>query len=277
MVVDYVNGMNDIRKRLLQPIIPQELIFRDDPVRMIRAVKYAAAADFSIPWILKRRIKKEANLLEQVSPSRLTEELSKIIRSPAASKIVKNLDGAGLYGYLQKEASALMRRDPAFCRAYLAGFGKAAPSPAMSAGKVSSAVPGSASGAIFSTEGTVRRRTKEVDGWPLTSLVRNYLELKAPWQALKKGSWEDYRAVFFDTRRFILPMNPPRIELEQAVRIVLAEHGIELKKTRVFEREPRKQDGLVHPQAKTEEQQKPKQRRNRRKNAAAAKSIAELD
>jgi len=277
VVVDYVNGMNDIRKRLLQPIIPQELIFRDDPVRMIRAVKYAAAADFSIPWILKRRIKKEANLLEQVSPSRLTEELSKIIRSPAASKIVKNLDGAGLYGYLQKEASALMRRDPAFCRAYLAGFGKAAPSPAMSAGKVSSAVPGSASGAIFSTEGTVRRRTKEVDGWPLTSLVRNYLELKAPWQALKKGSWEDYRAVFFDTRRFILPMNPPRIELEQAVRIVLAEHGIELKKTRVFEREPRKQDGLVHPQAKTEEQQKPKQRRNRRKNAAAAKSIAELD
>jgi len=122
LVVDYVNGMNDIRKRKLRPIIPPELIFRDDPVRMIRAVKYAAAGGFTIPWLLRQRIKKEAFLLHQISSSRLTEELAKIIRSPAASQIIENLENSGLYGFLQKEASSLMKQDPSFRSAYLARF-----------------------------------------------------------------------------------------------------------------------------------------------------------
>ena len=211
LVVDYVNGMNDIKKGILRPIIPSELIFKDDPVRMIRAVKYAVVGSLSIPWRLNRRIKKEAELLNQVSPSRLTEELSKIIRSPVASQIVQELEKTGLYVYLQKEASALMKNNPAFRAAYLAGFNKS----------------------IF----------------PLSSLVRDYLELTIPsakqslnkplqlsWKELEKGSFEDYRAVFQDVRRFILPMNPPRIELEQALRIIFTEHGIDVKKSRFFER-----------------------------------------
>jgi len=203
IVVDYVNGMNDIRKRQLRPIIPPDLIFKDDPVRMIRAIKYAVAGDFSIPWKLKRRIKKEGALLGGISHSRLTEELSKIIRSPAAARIVESLEEAGLYGFLQKEASALMKKNPAFRSAYLKSL------------------------AGMDTQ----------EGAALAALIRDYLELKTHWKTLAKASWEDYRAVFFDARRFILPMNPPRIELEKAVRLIFAEHGIELKKTRLFERE----------------------------------------
>jgi len=220
IVVDYVNGMNDIKKRQLRPIIPIPLIFKDDPVRMIRAIKYAAAGNFSVPWLLKQRIKKEAHLLSGISASRLTEELSKIIRSPAAAQIVKNLEEAGLYGYLQKEASALMKTNPVFCGAYLKSLGETCLAPL-------AATP--------------------VTAPPVTALIRDYLELTLSWQDLKKGSWDDCRAVFFDARRFILPMNPPKIELDKAVRSIFAEHGIEIKKTRLYERERRRASAEPHP------------------------------
>jgi poly(A) polymerase len=217
VVVDYVGGMDDIRKKRLRPIIPPELIFRDDPVRMIRAVKYAAAVNFEIPWLLGRRIKKEAALLEGVSASRLTEEMGKIVRSPVMARIVENLEAAGLYRYLQKEAAALMRENPAFRRSYLARL---------------------AGTRGVATEG----RTVPA----LAALVWDYLETHTPWDTLVKGSWEDCRAVFFDARRFVFPMNPPRLELEEAVRLILGSHGIELKKTRLFERERRKTPGIKH-------------------------------
>ncbi|MDR2313209.1 MAG: polynucleotide adenylyltransferase PcnB [Spirochaetaceae bacterium] len=209
VVVDYVNGMADIKKRILRPIIPVELIFKDDPVRMIRAVKYAAAGGFKIPWLLQRRIKKEAPLLKEISASRLTEELSKIIRSPYAARIVEALEDAGLYGYLQKEASALLKTDAGFRSKYFRSLAD------------SSGEPG--------------------EGKALAALIQDYLELKTPWQELKQ--WEDYQAVFFDARRFLLPMNPPRLELDRSIRRIFAAHGIELKKKALFERDRRTGEG----------------------------------
>jgi poly(A) polymerase len=250
LVVDYVNGMNDIRKRVLRPIIPPQLIFKDDPVRMIRAVKYAAAGGFSIPWSLKRRIKKEAFLLKMISPSRLTEELSKIIRSPAAPQIVENLEAAGLYGFLQKDASELIKKDPAFKSAYLAGF-----------------------------VNLIAAGHPPVNGQPLAALIRPYLELKTPWNNIKKENWDTYRSVFTDARRFIFPMNPPKAELEQAVRLIFTEHGIDRKKFRTPERHPEKakhskQGSTQTKTTKTEEQPKPRRRRRPRK-SVAAKEIKE--
>ena len=42
-VIDYVDGMRDIKKHIIRPVIPLETIFIDDPVRMLRAIKYAAS------------------------------------------------------------------------------------------------------------------------------------------------------------------------------------------------------------------------------------------
>jgi poly(A) polymerase len=230
VVVDYVGGMEDIKKKRLRPIIPPELIFKDDPVRMIRALKYAAATGFAVPWLIKRRIKAEAPLLGEISASRLTEELSKIIRSPYAAQIVESLEEAGLYQYLQREASALLKSDPRFCSAYLKSLEKAA-------GK---------------------------DGSP-AALIRDYLDLRNSWTALQHGSWDDYRAVYFDVRRFIAPMNPPRVELDKALRLIFSEHGIELKKKALYERErsgPRRKTGGTREDAVPAES-KPRRRRRR--------------
>lgn len=211
-VVDYVNGMADIRRRRIRPIIPAALIFIDDPVRMIRAVKYAAATGFSIPWLLARRIKKEASLLAGVSPSRRTEELFKIIRSPRAAEIAGNLEKAGLYAYLQSEAAALLKSNAGFRARYfrsLAGLCK------------------------------INEEDREpAQGERLAALIRDYLEEACDWKLFEKpetAGWEEYRNVFYTARRFILPVNPPRLELEKAVRLVFSRRGIELKKIRLFE------------------------------------------
>ncbi|MDR2054061.1 MAG: polynucleotide adenylyltransferase PcnB [Treponema sp.] len=203
-VVDYVGGMKDIREKRIRPIIPLGVIFEDDPVRMIRAVKYAAAAGFTLPVLLRWKIKRQSALLAPVSPSRLTEEIMKIVHAPAAAEIVDSLEAHGLYIYLQPNASRLMR-EAGFRARYLKSF----------------------AALRENSEGT------EIPGRNLAALIRDYLEDYLDWDA---GIHENYRNAFIAARKFVLPMNPPRAELDRAVRHIFSEHGITLKKARLFER-----------------------------------------
>jgi poly(A) polymerase len=201
IVVDFVGGMKDIREERIRPIIPLKTIFQDDPVRMIRAVKYGAATGFKLPLTLRWQIKKESPLLAGVSHSRLTEEISKIIHSAQAARIVTKLEAAGLYRYLQPNASALMKEKPGFREAYLKGF-----------------------------EMPAAGAEPEKPGQAMTALIRPYLEDIAGWDA--EDPQEYYKTLFVAARRFVLPMNPPRAELDQAVRLIFAEHGITVKRAR---------------------------------------------
>ena len=99
-LIDYVNGVKDIKKGIIRPVIPLKQIFVEDPVRMLRAIKYAATTGFKIPRKLHKKIIKSAHLLSPVSPSRLTEELLKIINSGHSYQIVKNALKTDLYIYL---------------------------------------------------------------------------------------------------------------------------------------------------------------------------------
>jgi poly(A) polymerase len=199
IVVDFVGGIGDMGKKKICPIIPLQTIFKDDPVRMIRAVKYGAAAGFRLPLSLRWKIRQDSPLLAQVSPSRLTEEISKIIRSPAAGTIVEQLNAMGLYRYLQPNASKLLKENPGFRRRYLASLSSAA-------------------------EG------EEKPGWAMSSLIRSFLEDTTDWEA--PDPQENYKAAFIAARRFVLPMNPPRLELDHAVRLIFAEHGLAVKRAR---------------------------------------------
>jgi poly(A) polymerase len=248
-VVDYVGGMKDIREKRIRPIIPLKVIFEDDPVRMIRAVKYAAAAGFALPLPVRWKIRRQSALLAPVSPSRLTEEIMKIVHTPAAAEIVDSLEAHGLYVYLQPNASRLMR-DSGFRARYLKSFA------------------------------ALREKDEgaEIPGWNLAALIRDYLEDYLDWEA---GIHENYRNAFIAARKFVLPMNPPRVELDRAVRLLFAEHGITLKKARLFERgkgvfrgaEPEEKDDvpLERPAAaETAASGKRRRRRPRRRNAASA-------
>jgi poly(A) polymerase len=220
IVVDYVGGMKDIARRRLRPIISANVIFKDDPVRMIRAVKYAVTSGFGLSWLLERRIRNEAPLLENVSASRRTEELTKILNSPYACRIIKKLHETGLYGFLQTEAGKLLSGGGAFTRSYY--------------------------NTLEELEELNSQSEAPPPGSRVAALVRDFLEDACDWDALKLGAWEDYKEAFFTARRFILPMNPPRMELEKAVRSILAAHGVELKKARIFESRPASHTAASH-------------------------------
>jgi len=214
LVVDYVNGMDDIRNRTIRPIIALQDIFTDDPVRMIRAVKYAAVAGFKLPFSLKWRIRRQSGLLAEISASRLTEEIFKIIHSPNARKIVEDLETIGLFSYLQPNAAELFKTMPGFKNRYLTTME-------------------SLNGEGF----------RNLPGEALSALVRDYVNDNTDWGGedhhaipQAKHHAEQYRNAFILARKFVLPMNPPRMELDDALRFLFATHGISIKKTRFHER-----------------------------------------
>ena len=107
-VVDFVGGVRDLQKRVLRPVIPLKRIFREDPVRMIRAVKYAATGSLRLPWTLRRRIIKDRACLEETPSSRMTEELFKILGSGHAHDITAMLSRYGLYHAVLPAQAKLM-------------------------------------------------------------------------------------------------------------------------------------------------------------------------
>lgn len=118
-VVDFVGGVHDIQQRVLKPVIPLPRIFREDPVRMMRAVKYAASGGLKIPWKLKRRIKKDHALLDDTPSSRMTEELFKILNSGYAAGIVTMLLDFNLYEAVLPEQARLTRANSAYRSTFL--------------------------------------------------------------------------------------------------------------------------------------------------------------
>ena len=238
IVIDYVHGMKDMKAKQIRPIIPLPIIFHDDPVRMIRAGKYAATTGFKLPWRVKWQIKKDAPLLAGVSPSRLTEEIFKIINSSKASVIVEFLEGLGLYQYLQPNASKLMKDDPGYRERYISGF-------------------------TLTPE--IIEETKFLPGSPMISLIRDYLESRIDWT---NASNETYKEAFTLARNFVLPVNPPRIQLERAIKHIFRDHGITVKKSRPGK--PQEAEGKK-PDGKTPA----KKRRKRRKKTGSVPVNAE--
>jgi poly(A) polymerase len=208
IVLDYVGGYMDVQDKKIKPIIPLKIIFEEDPVRMIRAVKYACTADFTLPFFLREKIKKSAHLLKLISPSRLTEEISKILKSPAGGKIIQELYEAGLYEYLQPKAVKLFKT-PEFRKKYF--------------DTLACAFGGAKKSEEYSDSITTG----------LIALVRVYIDENVIWE---EANEESYKDVFYLARKFVLPMNPPRVELGRAVRKIFSDHKINVKKWRRIDR-----------------------------------------
>lgn len=100
ILVDYVGGFKDVKAGKLKPVIPVERIFAEDPVRMIRAIKYSVSTGFRIVRPLNRALVKSVHLLADVSPSRLTEELFKILQSGRAKAIFERAIKYDMLHYL---------------------------------------------------------------------------------------------------------------------------------------------------------------------------------
>lgn len=102
-VIDYIGGVKDLRSRKLRSIIDIKTTFHEDPVRIIRGIKYSNISKLKIPHTLKRQMKRDVHLLSEVSISRLTDEIFKILLSGNSMVIIRDLIDIGAIPYLLPE------------------------------------------------------------------------------------------------------------------------------------------------------------------------------
>jgi poly(A) polymerase len=96
-VVDYHDGVADIKAKKLRMIGDPEQRYREDPVRMLRAVRFAASRGLDIDEPTREPIKTLAPLLANVPPSRLFDEMLKLLLSGHAYECVMALRKEGLH------------------------------------------------------------------------------------------------------------------------------------------------------------------------------------
>ena len=96
-IVDYHGGLADLRKRVLRMIGDPETRFREDPVRMLRAVRLGAKLGLTLDPATRAPIRELAPLLEMVPPARLFDEMLKLLLSGHASACLRQLREDGLH------------------------------------------------------------------------------------------------------------------------------------------------------------------------------------
>jgi poly(A) polymerase len=96
-ILDFHQGVEDLRKKVVRIIGDPQARFREDPVRMLRAVRFAAKLDFKIEPRTRGPIKELATLIENVPAARLFDEMQKLLLSGYASACLHRLRSEGLH------------------------------------------------------------------------------------------------------------------------------------------------------------------------------------
>jgi putative nucleotidyltransferase with HDIG domain len=104
-LIDPLDGASDLRNRLIRACSPTSL--RDDPVRILRAVRQAAAIGCKIQSETLQAMKEAAHLLPGISAERLRDELFKILVGPKPDAALRALEMLGIFPYLLPELPAL--------------------------------------------------------------------------------------------------------------------------------------------------------------------------
>ena len=111
-VVDFVGGMDDHRQSLMRLIGDPEKRYREDPVRMLRAVRFAVKLGFGIHIDSQEPIRRLAPSLQDIPPARLFDELMKLLLSGYAVQTFEQLRHFGLFGALFPETERCLGQEP---------------------------------------------------------------------------------------------------------------------------------------------------------------------
>jgi len=102
-LIDPFNGETDIDNGTIRtPLDPSET-FSDDPLRMLRAIRFASQLDFKIDISCLKSIRDQSERIKIISRERITDEINKILMSPCPSRGFKLLKSTGLLEYIFPE------------------------------------------------------------------------------------------------------------------------------------------------------------------------------
>ncbi len=198
-LLDFNNAMEDFRKKRIRSLIPLSYSFSEDPVRMLRAVKYHVTTGFELKWDVRRAIRKNSSNLSHVSTSRLTDEVGKILVSGYAGKIFSEMKRYKLLPYLIP------------CLSVYIGYPEV-------------------DKALERMDEYVRE-CKE-DGAEIDRSII-FARLLKPLIVLENASEmsadERMKEVFREIKVLLSPMTPPNYEIERAAEIILEELGYKVR------------------------------------------------
>ncbi len=108
-IIDYVGGLKDLENRVLRVIGDPETRFREDPVRMVRALRIASQLDFEIEETAREAIIKTCSDLQNSSRERLHEEMLKILNCGCAKVVFERSWQKGLFQTIYPSFSAWLQ------------------------------------------------------------------------------------------------------------------------------------------------------------------------
>lgn len=106
-LIDPFDGLKDIERRIIRTPTDPGKTFSDDPLRMMRAIRFATQLDYTIEEATFEGIKQHAERIKIISGERIKDELQKIVSVPKPSPGFKLLKDSGLLAYIFPEMDAL--------------------------------------------------------------------------------------------------------------------------------------------------------------------------
>ena len=106
-VIDHVDGLVDLDARLVRTIGDPDVRFQEDPIRMLRAIKFAARLDFIIEPATHRALLSWRGEIRKAAPPRVVEEVYRLLRGGAAKRSMELLATTGVLPILSPHLSTL--------------------------------------------------------------------------------------------------------------------------------------------------------------------------
>lgn len=121
-LVDPFGGIADLNDRIIRTPLDPDITFSDDPLRMMRAIRFATQLEFDILPETFEGIRRNASRIEIITKERINDELGKIMRSRRPSIGFRLLDESGLLHIIMPEVHALKGVDTVGGRAHKDNF-----------------------------------------------------------------------------------------------------------------------------------------------------------
>ena len=112
-ILDYTSGMQDLKNKTLRLIGDPTTRYQEDPVRMLRAIRFACKLGFDIEHSAAEAIHQQGHLLRDIPSARLYDEVLKIFHSGYALPAYEMLREFGLFEYLFPALDQYLNSDPA--------------------------------------------------------------------------------------------------------------------------------------------------------------------